>query len=109
VAGLLKKWRAEVREETRQCWIEAKGDKDKARELARTRLRARFEGRVGFSPIVWSLIIQLALQLILEWYNSKNSEPVAACDFVDALDDDGLDDDPFGDGDDVPMEPDSLC
>ena len=101
---LLKEWRAEVREETRQAWVEAKGDKDKAIALAKTRLRARFENRVGFSPIVWSLIIQLILQLVLEWYNSRTVEPVAACDFIDACDDD-----PFGDEDGEEMEPDALC
>jgi hypothetical protein len=53
---------------------------------------------------VWSLIIQLILQLVLEWYNSKNEDPVAACDFIDACDDD-----PFGDDDGDSMEPESLC
>lgn len=101
---LLKEWRAEVREETRQAWVESNGDKDKAIALAKTRLRARFQGRVGFSPIVWSLIIQLILQLVLEWYNSKNAEPVAACNFIDACDDD-----PFGDDDGEELEPDALC
>lgn len=101
---LLKEWRAEVREETRQAWVESNGDKDKAIDLAKTRLHAKLKGRVGFSAAVWALIIQLILQLVLEWYNSKNAEPVAACDFIDACDDD-----PFGDDDGEELEPDALC
>ena len=70
--GWLRGLRDETREETRRAWEETGGDAERALALTKTRLRARLRGRVGISGIVWSMLIQLAIQLLLEWWNNQN-------------------------------------
>jgi hypothetical protein len=60
-----------AREEATAAWAETGGDKQKAIARAKERLNARFGNKPGFSPIVMSLLIQIAIQLLLEWWNNK--------------------------------------
>lgn len=70
--------RREARRIAREEWEKADGNKDVA--VANT--RARLKSLPGISPIVMSLLVQLIIQLISEWWANKTKSPV---DEVDEL------------------------
>lgn len=65
------KLREQVREEAVAAWNETGGDKERAIARVRERVHARFNGKPGISEVVLSLLIQIAIQLLLEWWNNR--------------------------------------
>lgn len=58
-----------VRRCARNCWIEAKGDKERAIEL----VESRMESIVG--SMLLSLAIQIDIKLIIWWWENRKTEP----------------------------------
>lgn len=75
------------REEVRRIVAEeseaANGDKKLARRRIRERLKARFEGKPGINPIIMSLLLQLAMAIFMEWWNSRNQTDQITYEDVD--------------------------
>lgn len=70
-----KKQRRRVRDLAREAWVEADGNPQRAKRLARTKIREQLEVGSAWTMILVSIAIRLAFMLIEWWFSNRIAEP----------------------------------
>jgi len=69
----------------------AGGDPKAVRQRIRDRVNARFSGKPGINPVIMGLLLQLAMAIFMEWWNSRKQKDDDAPKLaLEDLDDDDL-------------------